>query len=54
MTETQQAFNFAVKLSAEATLKHAQQMDDSTRDNMIFWQNQLWYMAKELAAEKAN
>lgn len=52
MTESQVALNFALRMYGEAMVANAAAPNKDTYDNMCFWQNQAWMLAKELAEEQ--
>jgi len=52
MQTTQEDLDFALKMYGQATLDHAKKQDSYTYDNMVFWQNQCWQCAKDIAAKE--
>lgn len=58
MTETEQALAFALKMYGEKMVAHAvnfnadQGFKKDTYEDMMFWQNQAWMLAEELAREQ--
>lgn len=59
MTEAQSDLAFALKMYGEAMVANAKAMVSSdkmetqqTYENMVFWQEQSWLCAKNVAAEK--
>ena len=57
MTETEQAMNNAVKMYGEVSVAHAANVEAglpifTSWENMCFWRDQVWRIAKELAEER--
>ena len=52
MTETEQAYNFAIKMYGEKMLINAKNPGTDSFCDMCFWQNQASMLAKELAEEQ--
>lgn len=52
MSDTQESLNYALKMYGEKMVEHAHTRGKDTYDNMMFWQNQAWMLAEELAREQ--
>lgn len=52
MQATQEDLDYALRMYGQAMLDYAKDGNPDNFDNMAFWQNQAWHIAKEMTEGK--
>ena len=52
MTEAQSDLKFALEMYGQASVNYANRAGDDTYESMVFWQNQVWFCAQNVAKEQ--
>lgn len=52
MQATQEDLDYALRMYGQAMLDYAKDGNHDNFDNMVFWQNQAWHIAKEMTEGK--